>query len=123
MKCRIVYKPDGTVSVIHPVSKARKPKETEAAFLKRVFGKAVKGTELEGLPYDDVEPSSLPQDRKDRDKWRGKKGEGIKVDSSIITIAEKRQAIENELDAELAKAAPDPVQVIKLERKLQKRDY
>lgn len=122
MKCRVIYRSDKTVAVIHPAPKARRSKETEAAFLKRVFEKAIKGTELEGLPYDDVEPSILP-DRKDRNKWRGKKGEGIKIDHSVVTMAEKRQAIENELDAELAKATPDLVQVIKLERKLQKRAY
>lgn len=181
MKCRIVYKPDGQVSIIHPAPKARRinvefPKgwrpphtkkpekaaivyslsdnpsgrlqiayirsiggkaeiESDDVFLERVSEKAVKagrtikpdGTmvpgPLEGLPFEDVDPSTLPQDRKNRDKWRGKKGKGIKVDPSVVTVAEKRQAVEDELDTELAKASPDSVQAIKLQRKLDKRDY
>lgn len=124
MKCRIFYKPDGTVSILHPAPKARLQDETDKKFLNRVAKKAVAGTELEGLEFDDVEPDELPS-RKDRDKWRGAKGGGIHVDESIVTKAEKRQALEDELDAELAKpeAEVNTAKAMKLQRKLDKRDY
>jgi hypothetical protein len=159
MKCRVVYKLDKTVAVIHPAPKARRSGETESAFLKRVCQKVIKsqgemidgvlqklvveqektapsqevigrlhdqlteiGERLEGLPHDDIEPSELPS-RKDRDKWRGKKGQGIYIDHSIITEAEKRQAIEDELDAELTKDNPDAIKAVRLQRKLDKRQY
>lgn len=123
MKCRIVYKPDGQVSIIHPAPNARMPKETENAFLKRVFEKTMSDSGFKGLPYEDVDKSTLPQDRKDRDKWRGNKESGIYVDHTIVTEQEKRQAVEDQLDAELAKDEPNSVKVIGLQRKLDKRDY
>lgn len=175
MKCRVIYRPDGTVVVIHPAPKARQitvtytkkgldafskkypdnlsplpapgvpfvfndcsevrinipymkklggvvEVESDSNLVNRVYQKAIKGTELEGLLYGDIDPTALP-DRKDRDKLRGKKGEGIRVDHSIVTMSEKRQAIEDGLDAELAQTNPDPVKAMKLQRKLEKRDY
>lgn len=122
MNCRVIYRGDGSVVVIHPAPKAQMLGETEDDFLKRVFGKAVKDTELEGLPCDDVDPSALPE-RKHRNKWRGSKGKGVRVDHSVVTVAERRQAVEDELDAELAKETPDSVHALKLQRKLQKKDY
>lgn len=70
-KCRVVYKSDKTVSVIHPVPKSKRPDETEKEWLKRVFNKAMRG-ELKGLPYDDIDDSELPP-REDRRFWRGEK--------------------------------------------------
>lgn len=122
MKCRIIYKPDETVAVIHAAKKAQKPGETEEDFLERVFAKAITGTDFEGLPFDDIEPDELP-DRKDRAKWRGTKEIGVKVDPTIVTKAEKRQAIEDELDAELEKEEPDLKLVAKLQRRLAKKEY
>ena len=119
---RVFYKPDGTVSVLHPAPKARRPNETDEDFLDRIAQKAVVGTELEGLDYDDIEPAELPP-RKDRDKWRGEKGQGVHVDESIVTKAEKRQALEDEIDAELAQDVPDLTKVARLQRKLAKKDY
>lgn len=67
-KVRIVRKPSGEVAVIHPAPKSRREGETEAAWLKRVFEKAMQG-DLKGRPYSDVLRSTLPPNRVDRDAW------------------------------------------------------
>lgn len=198
MNCRVIYKTDGTIAVIHPAPKARRQintsevlEATEAAqirlileesaitmreiannaaeedreaaevvavlaeaavgpvivipdaiheadqdFLDRVAEKATKDIEvrnpdgsitivphpLKGLPFDDIDPATLP-DRKDRDKWRGSKATGLRVDQSVVTLAERRQAVEDALDAELAKPVPNAVTALKLQRRLDKRDF
>ncbi len=119
MKCRVIYKPDDTVSVIHCVPAAKREDETQGEFLERVYLSSVQGTELEGLPYDDLDPTILP-DRTDRDKWRKNQGGGVRVDHTVVTGTEMRRAVEDRLDAELAKSAPDTVLVLKLQRKLEK---
>jgi len=73
---RILYNLDGTISVIHPAPKSRQKDETEAEWLKRVFDKATP----EGVEYEDVEGSKIPQDREFRGAWTGKKGKGISID-------------------------------------------
>ena len=78
MKCRIVYRPDLSVAIIHPAPKSKAPDETEDAWLNRVFAKAMTGA-LSGLPYDDVDESTLPASREDRAAWEGRKGQGITV--------------------------------------------
>jgi hypothetical protein len=122
MLCRVIYKPDETIAVIHPAPKARLKDESDQDFLNRIALKTVKGTELENCPYDDIEKATLP-DRRYRDKWRGSKVTGIKIDHSIVTEAEKRQTIEDDIDNELAKSNPDLAKVMKLQRKLDKKDY
>ena len=122
MNCRVFYRADGTVAVIHPVSKARRAGESEAEFYARVMEEAVTGTDLDGLPYDDIDPAALPT-RADREKWRGSKGKGVTIDTSVVTSAERRKAVEDSLDAELAKETPDPVQVIGLRRQLDTGAY
>lgn len=121
-KCRVYYRPDGTVAVVHPVFKARRLDETEQEFLDRAYAKAEKESGLTGLDFDDTDTANLP-DRKDRDKWRGQKGQGVRVDPSVVTRAERRQAVEAQLDAELAKPNPNPVQALKLQRRLEKGEY
>jgi len=73
---RILYNKNGTISIIHPAPKSRRPDETEADWLKRVFDKATP----EGVEYEDVEKSELPQSREFRNAWTGKKGNGISID-------------------------------------------
>ena len=75
-KVRIVYKLDKSVAVIHPAPSSKREDETEGQWLKRVFNKAMRG-EFEGLEYDDVDTSELPQLREDREAWEGEKGKGI----------------------------------------------
>ncbi|KYK25698.1 hypothetical protein AYK26_07720 [Euryarchaeota archaeon SM23-78] len=91
MKVRIVYRPDKTVAVIHPAPKSRKPSETEEQWLKRIFDKAVKGTLLEGLPYDDIDSSQLPQSRDSRDAWEGEKGKGITINQTKVQQLEQER--------------------------------
>lgn len=116
MKVIIVYRPDSKVSVIHPNYSNKKEDETEDVFLERVRLK----TNVSDHPFDIVDKTSLPQDRSKRDKWRGEKGKGIKIDESIITLAEKRQALEDELDAELENPSGNPMKALKLQRRLDK---
>ena len=101
MKVRIVYKPDKSVSIIHPAPKSRKPDETEKQWLKRVFDKAMQG-ELKELPYDDIDDSYLPQDREDRMAWEGEKGKGVTINQ--IKAKELKDAQEK---AELITAEKD----------------
>lgn len=122
MLCRIVYRPDGQISVIHPAPKARLKDESDQDFLGRVAIKACKGMELEGCDYDDIDSSTLPS-RQYRDKWRGNKVTGIQIDHSIITEVEKRQSVEDSLDQELIKSNPDLIKIVRLQRKLEKRNY
>lgn len=115
--CRVVYKPGGEVSVLYPAPKARRQFETDADFYPRIFADIAKKGGLEELPFDDVDTATLP-DRKDRDKWRGGKATGLRVDLSVVTLAERRKAVEDTLDAELAKPQPNAVAALKLQRQL-----
>ncbi len=81
MKVRVVYKPDKSVVVIHPVPRSRRPEEDEATWLDRVFTKTTSGTDLDGLPFDDIDHTELP-DRADRDFWEGEKGKKISVNAA-----------------------------------------
>lgn len=92
MKVRILYninvitgKKDGTVSVTYPAPKSRRKDEAESEWLKRVFDKATP----EGVEYEDIEKSELPQSREFRNAWTGQKGEGVGIDEV------KKQAIIN----------------------------
>ena len=112
MKVRIIYREDGGVSVVYPAPKSRGKGETEEQWLERVFTKATP----EGADYDDVDASTLPQNRDDREAWEGSKGTGvvinqekadalrlIKVDEAAIKVKEseilRRQAVA-EIEAE-----------------------
>ena len=89
-KVRVVYKPDGSISVIHPSPNSQERGETESQWLNRVFNKTQKNdSKLAGLPFDDIEESVLP-DRNYRDAWRGSKGSGVAINE------QKRGEIEQE---------------------------
>jgi hypothetical protein len=122
MKSRVFYRPDGAVAIVHPAPKAKRQGETDEAFFERTcFDAAVKAG-LSGLDFDDMDDSLLPP-RSDRDKWRGVKGQGVRIDHTIITKAERRAALEAELDAELAKPNANEITAMRLKRKLDKGDY
>ncbi|MBI5233523.1 MAG: hypothetical protein HY880_04140 [Deltaproteobacteria bacterium] len=118
--CRVYYQTDGQVSVVYPAPKEKRDGETGEAFLERVCQRL--DTNLNTLPFDDMDASILPS-RTDREKWRGSKGQGIKVDTTIITKAERRKAVETSLDAELAKPNGNPITAMRLQRQLEKGDY
>lgn len=73
-KCRVIYRPDGTVAVFHRAPKSKFDFEQAAE-------RAMTG-DLEDLPFDDIDVSQLPQTRKYREAWRGSKGNGIHLDAA-----------------------------------------
>ena len=77
---------------------------------------------LAGKDYDDVLVSDLPPNY-NIETLRGAKGQLLTIDSTVVTQADKRQKIENDLDKELGKANPNAIKALKLQRKLDKRKY
>lgn len=122
MKIRVLYNPDKTIRTLSPESKKRKPKESETAHLDRYHKEMKrKEPELKDLPYDDFNVGDMPGG--DSEKWRGAKGKGVWIDSKVRTDAEKRQVVEDELDAELAKPDGDALKAMRLMRTLDKNNY
>ena len=85
-KVRVVYRPDGGISVIHPVSKSRRANESEEQWLERVLDKATPF----GIDYKDIDKSELPQVREDREAWTGTKNERVYINQV------KKQQLEKE---------------------------
>ena len=71
---RVVYKPDGTVIVLHPSPKS-------SLGLQGALEKMTREGHLEGLPFDDIDSSVLPS-RKYRDAWEKRSGGGIKINQT-----------------------------------------
>lgn len=109
-KVRVFYRPDGGVSIMSFLAGACGV-ETETQCMNRMTAES----SYNNLPYDDLDPSQLPKDRKDRDEWRGSKGAGIWIDESLVTKNEKMEELKQELGAELNKTAPNPIRVVKLQ--------
>ena len=105
-KVIVVYNPDKTVSVIHPMTKARIKGESVNTFLERVYQETVKDTELEGRPYDIIDKSELP-DREGRDSWEGEKGEGITVNTIKKAKKEKDKLRKSLIDERAEKKAKE----------------
>lgn len=101
--CRVVYKPDKSVAVLHYAPKSRLTRE-------EAFAKMAKDSGLEGLDYEDMEDTSLPS-REDRNAWEGEKGKGIKVNQVKAKESKdaktKRGKIEAEKDALAEKSLKD----------------
>jgi len=120
-KVRVTYRPDGGVSVTSFAAGACQGGETETECMDRIMEK---NPELANLPHDDILSSELPQDRKDRDKWRGSKGQGVWVDHSLVTKGEKIEELTQKLDEELDKNNPNSIKIAKLQRLIEKvKDY
>jgi hypothetical protein len=105
MKVRVVYRPDGTVAVLHHAPKS-------ALTFEAFCAKATQG-ELAGLPFDDIDSSGLPQTRTYREAWRGSKGQGVHIDAAkkaeidarvplptVEELAERIAALETQASAE-----------------------
>lgn len=116
-KVRVLYLPNGEIRVIHPVRPKNKGETDE-----QYFDTNAKKVGLDDLPYEDMLKTDLP-DRKDRAKWRGEKGKGIKIDHSIVTPAEKKKKMEDEINLERAKKPPDMLKLFDLQEGLRKHDY
>ena len=122
MNTRIIYKKDKTVVQLRPDEKTRRKGETDKQMIDRLYKKMVEAQpELKGLPYEDKHPDELP--KTDGAKWRGSKGKGVHEDETVKTEAEKRQALEYDIDSELALDAPDLLKIARLQRRLQKGEY
>jgi hypothetical protein len=118
-KIRILYQPDEQVVLLHPALKNRRLGESEEQHLKRYYKEIIsKFPKYKDLPFEDKHVDDLPKE--DREKWRGSKGNGVRIDESIKTVQEKRKVVEDALDAELAKPDGDPMKALRLQRKLNK---
>ncbi len=137
---RVLRHPDDTVTIFVASPKARreisrtpdedtdKPDivvmETDAELIDRTATKYANEVGIADLEYVDVLRDSLPANRIDREKWRWQAGgQGIRVAAEVVTRAEARQLLEDQLDAELAKASPSPIVAMRLQRKLDKREF
>jgi len=100
MKCRILYFPNKSIKIIHPVPKSQRPGETEDAWLNRVFGKAM--SHAGGYSdYEDVDTSVLPKTREHRGAWEKEKGGSLVINETkkqaVIDVREEAKNIEKEL--------------------------
>ncbi len=109
-KVRVFYRPDGGVSILKAVADACGGlSETEC------LDRETQKSNLKNLPYDDISEDQLPEDRKDRDKWRGEKGRGISIDKSFVTKSEKMRELQDKLNAELDKDNPNSKKIDQLQ--------
>lgn len=136
-KCIVVFKPDGSVIVNHPIYKLKKDDENESQFLDRIYQKDLAsvlvnpdhpelGT-LGDCDYTMMAVTDLP-DRTGgkRDKWRrdGTKKK-IKIDNSVVTRPDRQKTIEKEIETEHGKSDEemDVKKLIRLERQLKTGEY
>ncbi len=91
--------------------------EAELECMDRIYSR---NDTLKNLPYDDLDPSQLPQDRSQRDKWRGSKGQGVRIDDALVTKNEKLEELQDRLDTELDKNSPNQTKVIRYQRQIEK---
>ncbi len=123
-KVRVFYRIDGGVTIRNINEKAKFAGETDTDFFDRVQAGKPLRPKLVGATFEDIEKTDLPvYDSATRPKWRKKAGGGVFIDNNVVTTAEKKQKIEDDLDAELAKTAPNPIAILRLQRKLDKREY
>ncbi len=94
---RVVYKPDGSVVVLHAAPKSQRPGENEAQWLDRVFDRMMRVSGLAGLLYDDINSSDLPG-RADRNAWEGSQGKPVKINTKKAN--ELRQKKESKIKIE-----------------------
>ncbi|MEN9561692.1 MAG: hypothetical protein RIQ56_965 [Candidatus Parcubacteria bacterium] len=115
-KVRVFYRPDGGVSITHFAADACQTGETETQCMDRISSNNAEY----GLPYDDMTIDQLPKDRADRDKWTGKKGKGVWVDTTLISRNDKVAEYKAELEEELNRPEPNASRVLKLEHLIEK---
>lgn len=134
-RCRVYYRQDGKISVDHADQRPEKAPEgmTNDQWIDKQFlesGERKPDLHIDSdlanplLPNEDVDDSSLPNgndptDKKDRDRWRGTKAAGIRIDNSIVL----RKDLAAQLDAELAKPSPNAITAMRLQRRLDRGDH
>jgi hypothetical protein len=120
-KVRVFYRPNGKVSVLYIVNKACKKTETSQQCFKRIVEKdCPKDAQGKCYPYKDMDSSQLPG-REYRGKWRNDGANNIKVDHTIVLKSEELALLNSQLDDELAKPEPNPVEVIRIKREIDKK--
>ena len=97
---RVLYGPDGGVSVVHPAPNSQGAAEIEGQWLQRVFDKATP----EGLDYDDLDSSELPS-REKRSAWRGNKEDGLFVDEQAFIDSQEEKRRKALIKEEIEKMA------------------
>ena len=65
MNVRVLCNQGGSISIIHPAPKSKRPNETDEQWLARVFAKATP----EGTMFKDIEKAAIPPDRTFREAW------------------------------------------------------
>lgn len=98
MKVRVFYKLTGEVIVKHFIWWLKKADETDKEFMDRIDTK-----HPYYLPYDDMDVTELPTDRKYRNAWRGSKGQPIEIDAAKKTEIDDNIAIEENKERLLKK--------------------
>lgn len=69
----------------------------------------------------EITSENFPSEDTDRDQWRVHSSSGaVTVDPTVVTRRSRIEAAEAAVDSELAKENPDPVKVIRFQRKLDK---
>ena len=98
-KVIVVYKPDKSISIIHPIIKGNMNQKK----YKEVYEEATKDTELAGLPYDIIDSSEIPDSTEyAKESWEGEKGKGIIANTvkaeKIKKERERRRLIDERKD-------------------------
>ncbi len=121
-RCRVWYHPDQKISVSYPDLRPEKKPEglTADEWIDRQLNLVpIKAPQFAELDFEDIDSSTLPQDRKDRDRWRGNKTTGIKIDNTVVL----RKDLLKQLDGELAKSSPNVVKTMRLQRKIDNKEH
>ena len=125
-KRKVYYETDGNVRILVPAQNCRRVNESDTDLFNRIVADAErKDPSLVSMDSEEKDVRDFPvgYDNSNREKLRGEKGQPLRIDNTVVTQAEKRKTVEDELDAELAKQSPSAVKAIKLNRKLEKKDY
>lgn len=121
---RILYNIDDSVMVMSPNPEVRLEDETEAEQLERFYQRHLIGhPQHSGLDYEDMDTIALPPDRTERAKWRKDPAGGVKIDHTVVTPAELREADKAALQAERDKPVPNMKTALDLMLKLQENNY
>ena len=103
-KVRVFYEPNGIVTLVHLVSQAKKPDETDTEALNRIIAEKPNsfGPQYATLDYDDLDKALLPlADIEYAKAWRGAKGVGVWCNTTekdkIIADKDKETKIKDKL--------------------------
>lgn len=83
--CRVFVCTDGSIRIMHPNMRRWNPWEcSEGEFCRKLMDASMtKDPTLAGLPYYDVDASSIPSDRSKRHAWRWADNPGVYVDETV----------------------------------------